>query len=161
MTTVKQIFDRLQSITLKKNGYGEYDYSELTKCQNNIDLIMPFIPVGTFADKVITSNTTCIFSEKQLWVIAYELIKNNDYVAQLESSIIQSKKEAIAKKDATFSKIAANKSASSDVLAAVKSAGKKLGDYYKWLNTYGNEYRSEFFSKKYSQNSVNSFLAIA
>lgn len=57
-------------------------------------------------------------------------------------------------------KLAANKEASSDVLAAVKAAGRKLGDYYKWLNTYGNEFRKEFFSKKYTAESVAAFLSI-
>jgi hypothetical protein len=102
-----------------------------------------------------------IFSEKQIWVIAYELMKNSDYVADLTASLEKSASKAKAKNDASKAKLSANKEAAADVLAAVKSAGKKLGDYYKWLNTNGNPFRSEFFSKKYSENSVNSFLAIA
>lgn len=65
-----------------------------------------------------------------------------------------------SKKAAAKSKLAANKAASSDVLASIKQAGKLLGDYYKWLNTSGNQFRKEFFSKKYSSESVNTFLSL-
>lgn len=55
------------------------------------------------------------------------------------------------------SKLAANKEASSEVLEPIKKM-KKLGEFGKWLNTYGNQYRKEYFSKSYSQESVNVFL---
>lgn len=54
-------------------------------------------------------------------------------------------------------KLQANKEASADVLAPIKSL-KKLGEFGKWLNTSGNVFRKEHFSKKYTQESVNSFL---
>jgi hypothetical protein len=57
------------------------------------------------------------------------------------------------------SKLAANKEASADILSPIKSA-KKLVEFGKWLNTYGNKFRNEHFSKKYSQESVNTFLSI-
>lgn len=57
-------------------------------------------------------------------------------------------------------KKSANKAASSDVLAQVKASGRKLGDYYKWLNSKGNPFRSEFFSKNFSQESVNQFISL-
>lgn len=55
-------------------------------------------------------------------------------------------------------KLAANKEASADILAPIKAA-KKLGEFGKWLNTSGNQFRKEHFSKKYTQSSVNAFLA--
>lgn len=56
-------------------------------------------------------------------------------------------------------KKAANKEASADVLAPVKAA-KRLVEFGKWLNTSGNPFRKEHFSKKYTQESVNAFLSI-
>ena len=73
----------------------------------------------------------------------------------LNEEIKADRKEAESK-----AKKSANKEASSDLLASIKSAGKLLGDYYKWLNTAGNQYRKEYFSRKYSAESVNSFLSI-
>ena len=66
--------------------------------------------------------------------------------------------KADQKADKNKSKLAANKAASADVLAPVKAA-KKLGEFGKWLNTAGNPYRSQHFSKKYTAEAVNEFLS--
>jgi hypothetical protein len=70
----------------------------------------------------------------------------------LREEVLADKKSAESK-----AKKSANKEASSDILAPIKSA-KKLGDFGKWLNTSGNPFRKEHFSKKYTQASVNAFL---
>lgn len=85
---------------------------------------------------------------------------NTQLEREWKLSFLRDEVEADWKREATKAKLAANKAASADVLAAIKSAGKKLGDYYKWLNTQGNAYRSEFFSKKYTVKSVNAYLSI-
>ena len=56
-------------------------------------------------------------------------------------------------------KLNANKEASSDILAPIKAA-KRMGEFGKWLNTSGNPFRKEFFTKKYTSESVNAFLSI-
>lgn len=56
-------------------------------------------------------------------------------------------------------KIEANKAAASDILAPIKAA-KRIVEFGKWLNSGGNKFRSEHFSKKYTQESVNAFLSI-
>ena len=56
-------------------------------------------------------------------------------------------------------KLTANKNASADILAPIKEA-KKLGEFGKWLNTYGNKFRSQHFSKKYTQEAVNTFISL-
>ena len=56
-------------------------------------------------------------------------------------------------------KLAANKSASTDILAPIKAV-KRIVEFGKWLNTSGNSFRKEHFSKKYTQQSVNAFLSI-
>ena len=55
-------------------------------------------------------------------------------------------------------KLNANKEASADILAPIKKM-KKIGEFGKWLNTSGNKFRKEHFSKKYTQESVNAFLS--
>lgn len=55
-------------------------------------------------------------------------------------------------------KLSANKEASASVLSFIKDNGKKLGDYYKWLNTPKNIYRKEYFSKKYTMESATQFI---
>lgn len=56
-------------------------------------------------------------------------------------------------------KLEANKEASADILAPIKSA-KKIGEFGKWLNTAGNKFRTQHFSKKYTIEAVNAFLSL-
>jgi hypothetical protein len=95
-----------------------------------------------------------------------------DYHNRLVSEILAGNKElekkwklfflneevkADQKSEASKAKLAANKEASADILAPIKSM-KKLGEFGSWLNTSGNKFRKEHFSKKYTQESVNAFL---
>ena len=66
--------------------------------------------------------------------------------------------KADQKAEASKAKLNANKEASADILAPIKDM-KKIGEFGKWLNTSGNKFRKEHFSKKYTQESVNAFLA--
>jgi hypothetical protein len=54
-------------------------------------------------------------------------------------------------------KLSSNKAASADILAPMKAA-KKLVAFGEWLNTSGNKFRKEHFSKKYTAESVAAFL---
>jgi len=54
-------------------------------------------------------------------------------------------------------KLSANKEASADILAPIKEI-KKLGEFGKWLNTSGNQFRKQHFNKKYTVEAVNAFL---
>jgi len=60
---------------------------------------------------------------------------------------------------ASQAKKAANKAASSEVLAPIKAA-KKMGAFGEWLNTKGNPFRTQHFNKKYTQEAVNAFLSL-
>jgi len=56
-------------------------------------------------------------------------------------------------------KLEDNKTASADIIAPIKAA-KKLGEFGKWLNTPGNKFRTQHFSKKYTVEAVNAFLSL-
>jgi hypothetical protein len=70
----------------------------------------------------------------------------------LSEEVKKDRKEAASK-----SKLAANKEASADVLDPIKAI-KKMGEFGKWLNTSGNPYRKQHFSKVYTAEAVESFL---
>jgi hypothetical protein len=70
----------------------------------------------------------------------------------LKEEVKNDKKQAESK-----AKLTANKEASADILVPVKEL-KKIVEFGKWLNTKGNKFRNEHFSKKYTQESVNAFL---
>lgn len=60
--------------------------------------------------------------------------------------------------EAKKEKLKANKEASADILAPIKSA-KKMIAFGEWLNTKGNPFRNQHFIKKYTIEAVNTFLA--
>lgn len=55
-------------------------------------------------------------------------------------------------------KINANKLATESVLQPIKDA-RKITAFGNWLNTTGNPFRKQHFSKKYTQEAVEAFLA--
>jgi hypothetical protein len=61
------------------------------------------------------------------------------------------------KKTESEEKKQANLNASADILAPIKQL-RKTTAFGQWLNTYGNPYRSQHFSKKYTIEAVQSFL---
>lgn len=86
-------------------------------------------------------------------------IRNGNKELEKEWKLFFLKEEVKSDRKAAESKakLTANKEASADILAPIKSA-KKLVEFGKWLNTAGNQFRKEHFSKKYTQASVQAFL---
>lgn len=83
---------------------------------------------------------------------------NKDLEKEWKLFFLNEELKADRKAAESKSKLTANKSASQYILDEIKSQGKKLGDYYKWLNTSGNPYRKEYFSKKYTEESATEFI---
>lgn len=75
---------------------------------------MGYLPKDSLAYKIVSSTTK--YSDKQLWVIAYELVKNKDYQKDLAASIKEAETYAAYQK--------ARKSAK----RAAKSAAKKRAE---------------------------------
>jgi hypothetical protein len=63
------------------------------------------------------------------------------------------------KKEASNLKKQANKEKSADVLTPIKQA-KRIVEFGKWLNTAGNVYRKQNFTKSYTQEAVDAFLGL-
>lgn len=78
--TVKDIFDNI--CALNAGGYFRYEKTAGQQIADNCaGEINSFLPAGSLAKKILMSSSQ--FSAKQLWVIAYELIKNEEYIAYL------------------------------------------------------------------------------
>lgn len=163
---VKEIFQDISSLNPTRNemsSLGEYVTESARQISDKTKIeILNKLPESSLAYKILKQNYDSVkdydLSDKQKWVIAYELQKNNSYTQTLGEKIARRNSAEKRKSDASKAKKAANKSASQPLLNQIKSKGLKLGDYYKWLNTKGNKYRSEYFSKKYSSASVSAFL---
>ena len=83
---------------------------------------------------------------------------NKELEKEWKTFFLKQEVKADQKRLESKTKLEANKTASADILAPIKSL-KKIGDYGKWLNTVGNKYRKENFNKKYTKESVDAFLA--
>ena len=121
--------------------------------------IAKILPQGTLAHKIVTENLNDFFSERQLWVIAYELQKNEEYVSNLANEIERRERVAERKAQESKAKIARNKENSQEVLDFVKSNKKLLKDYYAFVKS-NKKYSKEFYSKKFTFESANEFINI-
>lgn len=138
----------------------EYTPSQIEKAKKEYNSFLQFRTVESYEPQYIgwaAAEQRCEFHNGQV----REILNGNREIEKswkmffLNEEVKKDRKSAESK-----AKLSANKEASADVLASIKSAGKKLGDYYKWLNTSGNAFRKEYFSKKYTQESVNTFLSL-
>jgi ATP-dependent Lon protease len=84
---------------------------------------------------------------------------NKELEKEWKNFFLNEEVKAFEKELEIKSKLAANKEASADILAPIKEA-KRIVEFGKWLNTAGNPFRKQHFSKKYTQEAVNSFLSI-
>lgn len=157
MATVKQIFDRIDTASvnyvMSAIPYEGRNYEQWERVLERRAELKQFVTAESLAAKIL--DTDAHLSIKQLWVIAYALEKSAEFCAKVDASVAEAK----AKVAATNAKLASNKAASADVLAQVKQAGKLLKDYYAWLKK--SNFKKEFFSKKFTQASVDAFLTQA
>ena len=155
--TAKTIFNDIQALngTVSSiSSMGDY-ISETAQIVADAKhaKITEFVPADSLAGKILADLKITRYTEKQLWVIAYELLKNEAYVAMLSGEA--EKAEAIS--DEKKSKLAENKAGSQNVLDFVKSRGFKLADYYAFLKK-DKQFSKEFYSKKYTLTSAEEFV---
>lgn len=165
MNTVTNIFNYIQGLnatsqTMSSIGTYVTEQAKQVADMNRREVVDALVNDGKTNTLAFTiASTATHFSEKQLWVIANELNTIESFCNLVNEFNAKIQAKIAAKNNASKSKLEANKAASSDILAPIKAA-KKLGEFGKWLNTSGNPFRKEHFSKKYTQQSVNAFLAL-
>lgn len=159
-TTVKQIFDYISGMNPTVStisSMGSFVSNQNQQVADGIkNEVMASLNEGSVAYKIAATSER--FSEKQLWVIAYELIKNEDFSQKVGEFYARINRKEIAKAEASKRKIADNKANSQSVLDYVKSNGRLLGDYYKFLKA-NKQFKKEFFSKNFTMASAEAFLA--
>ena len=115
------------------------------------------LPNESLSHKILSDVTKDFFSDKQLWVISYELQKNEAYVSNLANEIERREKVAERKAQESKAKLARNKENSQEVLDFVKSNKKLLKDYYAFVKS-NKKYSKEFYSKRFTFESAREFL---
>lgn len=156
MTTPQIIFNAIRDVN-NTEFYATRSSVRQIIADERREEVAQFVPAGTLAHKII-NETQVKLTDKQLWVIAFELEKSApEFVAAAVAAFEAREAEKKAEEAARKAKLAANKEAAADVLAAVKAAGRKLADYYSFLKG-SKAFAREFYSKKYTAESVAAFL---
>lgn len=134
-----------------------YTAKQIERAKKNYNAMLVIRTVESYNPDLIgwaTAEQRCEHHNR----IVTEILNGNKELER-EWKLFFLKEEVKADKKANESKAkkSANKEASADILEPIKKL-RKLGEFGKWLNTSGNPYRKEHFSKKYTQESVNAFL---
>ena len=159
--TIKDIYNQVSYInpsvsTISSIGDFVEESSRQAAAYSRRKLIN-YVSNDSLAFKILTSNLKDFFSEKQMWVIAYELQKNAEYVAKLQAELEVEERRSEAKAAASKAKLNANKEASQEVLDFVKSNKKLLKDYYTFVKK-NKKYSKEYYSKKFTLESATEFV---
>lgn len=97
--TVKDIFNRINGLNASGyHAYGEkfsgYRNPMMDNIARDAELeIEGNLPEGTLASKIYNDRKGKAFSIKQLWVIAYELMKNEAYINKVRNEMIAEEAE--------------------------------------------------------------------
>lgn len=110
--------------------------------------VAAFLPTGTLAHTIFTTASN--LSDKQLWVISYELIKCAPFTYIVFDAITRDRVEA-------ENKAAAKKANADQVLSEIK-ASRKMAAFTRWIKT--SQFKKEFWSGKYTEQSVSAFMAL-
>ena len=138
----------------------EYTTTQIEKAKLAFNKMMIMRTVASYDPQYIgwaAAEQRCAYQNK----IVSEILAGNKELEKkwklfFLSEVIKSEKKAEAAK---LRKASANVFNPHDVIAPIRAA-KKVGEFGKWLNTRGNQYRNEYFTKSYSQESVNAFLSL-
>ena len=157
--TVKDIYNRIENLnpeltTISSLGSFVSDTDRMVQ-ESIYNEVLNNIPADSLAYTILTGSDK--YSSKQLWVIAYELLKNEEYVSKIGAEL--NREEAIArqKENASKSKLNANKKEAQPVKDYIKENGALLKDYYAFVKST-KQFRKEFYSKKFTMESANAFL---
>lgn len=135
----------------------EYTAKQIENAKNRYNAFVKYHTLADYDVETIGINTAEQRMDYHNRIVADILNGNKDIEREWKLFFLKEEVKADQKAAESKAKLAANKEASADILAPIKSA-KKLGDFGKWLNTSGNPFRTQHFSKKYTIEAVNAFL---
>lgn len=161
IATVKEIFNHIQKLNpevSEVSSLGSYVSQSAQMVSDSLfNEAIESVSTDSLAYSILIKRN--LLSEKQLWVISFELQKNQVYASKLKKENDYTEARYQQKKDESKQKLTANKENSQSLLDQVKSNGRKLADYYLFVKS-NKKFAKEFYSKKFTQESVNSFLSL-
>lgn len=136
-----------------------YSEKQIENAKANYSSFLKLRTVESFDPQYVGYNTAQQRCDYHNNVVNQILGGNKELEKEWKLFFLNEQVKSDRKSAESKAKLESNKAASSDILAPIKEA-KKIGEFGKWLNTKGNPFRNEHFSKKYTQQSVNTFLSL-
>ena len=136
-----------------------YTATQIEKAKRNYSSMLRIHTLADYDVEIIGRNTAEQRMDYHNRIVTDICNGNKELEKEWKLFFLKEEVKADQKEAASKSKLAANKYASTYILAPIKEM-RKLGDFGKWLNTAGNPFRKEHFNKKYTLESVNAFLAL-
>ena len=136
----------------------EYTAKQIENAKRNYNAMLKMQTLSDYDVENIGRNTAEQRMDYHNRIVSEIFAGNKELEKEWKLFFLKEAVKADQKAEDSKAKINANKEASVDILAPIKSI-KKLGEFGSWLNTSGNKFRKEHFSKKYTQESVNAFLS--
>lgn len=136
----------------------EYTAKQIENAKRNYNSFLVIRTVESYSPEIIgyaAAEQRCEYNNR---IVNAILSGDKDLEKEWKLFFLKEEVKLSQKEEASKEKFTANKEASSEILASIKEM-RKIGEFGKWLNTKGNKYRKEHFSGKYTQESVNAFLA--
>ena len=135
----------------------EYTAKQIENAKRNYNAMLKMQTLSDYDVENIGRNIAEQRMDYHNRIVSEILAGNKELEKEWKLFFLKEEVKADQKAAESKAKINANKEASAEILAPIK-AMKKIGEFGKRLNTYGNQFRKEHFSKKYTQESVNAFL---
>jgi hypothetical protein len=144
---------------IKTSTIMNYSATQIENAKRNYNAMLVMRTVESYEPQYIGWNQAEQRCEYHNRIVAEIKAGNKELEKEWKLFFLTEEVKSDRKAAESKAKLAANKEASADILAPIKEA-KRIGEFGKWLNTSGNPFRKEHFSKKYTQASVNEFLSI-
>jgi hypothetical protein len=135
----------------------EYTAKQIENAKRNYNAMLKMQTLSDYDVENIGRNTAEQRMDYHNRIVSEILAGNKELEKEWKLFFLKEEVKSDQKAAESKAKLNANKEASADILAPIKEI-KKIGEFGKWLNTSGNKFRKEHFSKKYTQESVNAFL---
>jgi len=137
----------------------EYTAKQIENAKRNYNSMMRIHTLADYDVENIGRNTAEQRMDYHNRIVTDIRNGNKELEKEWKLFFLKEEVKADQKQAESKAKLAANKEASADILAPIKEA-KRIVEFGKWLNTAGNPFRKQHFSKKYTQEAVNAFLSI-
>ena len=135
----------------------EYTAKQIENAKRDYNAMLQYRTVESYQPEFIGQHTAEQRCEYHNNIVGEILGGNKELEREWKLFFLKQQVKADQKRTESEEKKQANLSASADILAPIKAA-RKTTAFGNWLNTNGNPYRSQHFSKKYTIEAVSAFL---